>query len=183
MDNELKKNLTQICLELLNELEKITVNIPYGTCYLLGHCLSEGLRKSGFSTKEVTGHLVLQDKHRKNIVYGTSKSKGKLVGYYHTWCVLNLGEEIIVDPGLKYIKMYLKKFLNIKLNERFPDILISNEDYMWYYQYLEDSSLTLQSKFSLNKLDPNFVNHLISRVVESTNNLFNKEIQPFRKSA
>ena len=173
METQLKNSLNQICLELTNKIEMNSSNIPTGSCYLLGHCLSEGLSKSGFIAKETTGNLILQDKNRKSIVYGKSKYKGKSVGYYHTWCVLDFGEKIIIDPSLKYNKIFLKKNLNIKLNEHLPDCLITSENPTWYYNYLEDSSLIPLSKNILNKMDQEIVKILIDKVSEITDIVMN----------
>lgn len=183
MDTEFKNILTQLCLELICKLERKISHIPYGSCYLLGHCLAEGFSRSGLKAREVTGNLILQDKHRKSIVYGKSNYHGKLVGYFHTWCNLTLEEELIVDPSIKYIKMYLKKYCNIKLNERLPDILISNENHLWYYEYIEDKSLIPQSKFSLNKVDPKLLSDLVKDVEELSNFHFITRSSNFRKSA
>lgn len=184
MNNELYRSLSELCSKFLNELENITSHIPYGTCYLLGHCLAEGFSKIGSNARETTGNLILQDKHRKSIVYGKSKYHGKLVGYFHTWCILKLDdEEIIVDPSMKYIKMYLKKYCNIKLNERLPDILISNKSHLWHYEYIEDNSLVSQSRLALNRQDPKIVTHLINTVRELSDSYLINTSQIIRKSA
>ena len=168
MKTELKNNLILICSVLTDELERNIPNIPYGSCYLIGHCLSEGLSKSGLMAKETTGNLILQDRNGKSIVYGKPKYKGKSIGDYHTWCVLDYGERIIIDPSLKYNKVFLKRNLSIKLNENLPDCLVSEENPTWCYNYIEDQTLVQLSKKYLNKVTPNLVNHLIRTVAQIT---------------
>ena len=44
--------------------------IPFGTCYLLGHCIAEGFKNAGYKSREVTGELLIRDKNEKQIIYG-----------------------------------------------------------------------------------------------------------------
>jgi len=120
----------------------------------------------------VTRHLLLKDKNDKDIVYGNEKLyKGINVGYYHTWCVVeHNGEQIIVDPALKYNKLYLKKKWNIKFNEKVPDTLISVESKKWNYEYITDDKLVPNSKFFLKTVDKKVLDILIASVAEAVEN-------------
>lgn len=159
-DEKLLNVLTEVCDKLKIELEKDTAE-PAGVCYLIGHCLAEGLSKAGFKAKEVTGHLIVKDKSEKNIVYGTAKYKGKLLGYYHTWCVID--DEIIVDPSMGYNKAFLRKH-GIKLHTNIPDTIIDKNDSNWLYEFIPDEKLISQSKHFLKKIPSGFVKQLINTV-------------------
>jgi hypothetical protein len=175
MNTILRNALPEICSLLQNELELQFNDTLFGTCYLLGHCLAEGLSKSGFLAREVSGHLILQDKNHKPVVYGTAKYKGKLVGYYHTWCNLNDGENIIIDPSMKYNKVFLKKEYNIKLNEKITDIIIVKETTSFPVQYIEDNRLAQQSKAFLDTVKKDVINRLIDKVSIKINSLVEKQ--------
>jgi len=166
IDN-ISADLNTICSVFTSNLEMMTDKKPKGCCYLVGHCLSQGFNGYGLVAKEVSGNLILQDKNRKSIVYGKSIYKGKLVGYYHTWCTLDYnGETIIVDPSLKYLKLVLKGS-GIKLNQNLPDCLISTEIKTWYYNYIEDSTLVPQSKSYLETVDNALIDYLVTSVKDT----------------
>jgi hypothetical protein len=175
MNTNLRIALPEICTLLQNELELKFNAAPFGSCYLLGHCLAEGLSKSGFSAREVSGHLILQDKNDKPVVYGTAKYKGRLVGYYHTWCVLNDGENIIVDPSMKYNKVFLKQEYKIKVNQKISDIIIVKETTLFPVQYIEDTRLVQQSKEFLNTVNKNVINELINKISAKVDSLVGKQ--------
>lgn len=170
MDIELSNKLYQICSELIREIEFQLPNYKLnGTCYLLGHCISEGLSKSGFIAKEITGILILKDKNGKSLVYGTSKYRGKLIGYYHTWCILEIDDEkIIIDPSLRYVKDFIH-LCNHKPNQNIPDCLVSENETTWYYKYIEDPLLIPKSKHFLNLIKEDFIDLLVRKVMKSVN--------------
>lgn len=175
INDNMNEILAQICLGFTNELDKNLSQPPIGCCHLFGHCLAIGLENAGFITKEVTGQLILTDKHDKKIVYGSDKSKGKLVGYYHTWCVLDYnGKKIIIDPSLKYNKIGLRKVFDIKLNKNIPDTLITSENKSWLCTYIEDERYIMSSKQNLNKVNPKLVEYLVNYITETAIILFNK---------
>ncbi len=174
-NDNMNEILSQICLGFTNELEKNLSQPPIGCCYLFGHCLAIGLENAGFIAKEVTGQLILTDKHDKKVVYGNDKSKGKLVGYYHTWCVLEYDEKkIIIDPSLKYNKIGLRKVFGIKLNQNIPDTLISHENKSWLCTYIEDERYIKSSKQNLNKINPKLIEHLVKHITKMAVILYNK---------
>ncbi len=169
MNNNLKEALNNICLNLTIEIENICSNKPTGICYLLGHCLAEGLQKAGFNATETAGNLIFRDKHNKNIVYGNRKYNGKNIGDYHTWCVLeNVETKIIIDPSFRYNKSAIKQYYNIKLNKYIPDFIITSEDSCLLYTYIEDKSLMPFSKHFLNALPKDVINHLVDIVAETS---------------
>jgi len=168
MYQELKQLLENICNGYNSELNEISTSSS-GSCYLTGHCLSIGLEKLGYKTKETTGVLFLKDKVDKYHIYGQDKYQrnGNLVGNYHTWCVLEFdGEEIIIDPSLGSLKSYLKSNLKVKIHDKIPNCLISNQNDTYYYRYIKDDKLIPQSKSFLNKIDPELINHLVNKIVE-----------------
>lgn len=164
---DLKSCLYKIASEVAVELEKTSPNTPVGCCYLIGHCLAEGFHKAGYNANEVTGHLILRDKHEKMIIYGHGKHRGTVVGNYHTWCVLHHSDKsIIIDFAIKYNRNFLKQ-MKIKLSEKIPDIIISDNPSNWLYTYIKDEALVNQSKSFLNNAKPELINHLINTVFES----------------
>jgi hypothetical protein len=164
---KLIKNLKAICLLLSKEMIAAAGVIPDGRCYIFGHVLAEGLKLAGFNAREVSGTLILTDKHDKKIIYGTKNYKGKSVGDFHTWCVLNLdGKELIIDPSLEYNRVYLKQESNIKLNQKIPDTYIGYENKSWHLSYFEDSTLTVHSKECLKGANASFISHIINYVKE-----------------
>ncbi|MDN3580361.1 hypothetical protein [Mucilaginibacter flavus] len=169
MTTNLRNALTLICTELTNSIELKFQRQPLGCCYLIGHCLAEGLTNAGFFAEEITGHLILKDKFNKSLVYGNAKFKGKLVGYYHTWCTLKYGEEtIVIDPSLRYSKIALKTLFGIKLDVNLPDILISNDLQGNSYRYIQDEKLTIKSKEFLRTVNMEAIKQLTGCVTNST---------------
>jgi hypothetical protein len=165
MENEFKEYLNQICSEFIMVYEKDVQPNPIGVCYLTGHVIAEGLKLAGFKATETTGNLILQDKYKKNIVYGKSTYKGKLIGFYHTWCILEYyNERIIIDPSMKYIKYDLKEHFNIKVNDRLPDCLITSDSNTWYYTYIEENTLSPRSKQFLSQIPKDWLNKWIKIV-------------------
>jgi hypothetical protein len=167
MKTDLLNNLNTICLEFTNKLESLSPNYPIGTGYLIGHCLAEGFKKAGFYSREVTGTAIFKDKNEKNIIYGKSIVKGTNIGYYQTWCVLEIeGESIIIDPSIKYNKVAMKNYFNLKINSRIPDFIITNNKSSWLHTYVEDSEFTPISKGFLKTVHPDVKKILIDTVEE-----------------
>lgn len=176
MKNELKNNINKICLQLTNRLEECSPNYPIGTCYLIGHCLAEGLKKAGYNSKEITGTAIFKDKNEKNIIYGKSIVKGSNIGTYHTWCVLEIeGETIVIDASYKYNKVAMKSCYNLKLNNKIPDFIITNNSNSWLHTYVEDMKLTQLSKDFLETVSPEMVNILVNTVEQSARNFLIKQ--------
>jgi len=177
MKTELKNKLNNLCLEFSKKYEELITNYPIGTCYLIGHCLSEGLIKAGYNAKKVTGTLVLKDKNDKNIIYGKSKVKGKNIGYYHTWCILEIDNEvIIIDPSYKYNKTGIKINL-LKTNPNIPDFIITNSSKNWLYSYFPDKNLENQSNLSLNNVPTELIEKIIDDVFDCVmNNLYENKL-------
>lgn len=167
--------LKKVCINLNSELENIVPNYPVGCCYLFGHVLAVGLSNIGLTAIEVTGSLILADKHHNKVVYGSRKYKGKDVGYYHTWCELKWNNDtIIIDPSLKYNRVFLKQHFGIKLEKKTPDIIISKESNTSFYNYLTDSSLSYLSKNNLKHVNPGLIETLTKLVSKTTSDLLNQ---------
>lgn len=165
MNDNLACKLQHICEQFTLELESKAD--ATGMCYLIGHCLAEGFTNAGMNALETIGHLILKDKNDKPIVYGDAKYKGAKIGEYHTWCVLNVGDtKIILDPSLKYNKVAIKQLYKLKVNAKIPDLLISDSEKTWHYEYITDASLASKSKHFLNNVPPELVSSLISKVQE-----------------
>ena len=174
MNINLRNALPIICKELIKATEFKFQQQPLGCCYLIGHCLAEGLINAGFLAEEITGHLILKDKLRKDVVYGSGKYKGKLAGYYHTWCILKDGEDtLIIDPSLQYNKIALKKYFGIKLDVNLPDILISNELQGNSYRYIQDEKLKIKSMEFLRTVNIEVIKQLIDCVTKTTVEILN----------
>ena len=142
--------LEKACDVVINEIYESTQQIPHGCCYLIGYCLAEGLKQLGYNASSVTGHLILRDKNEKPLVYGTSKHKGFLVGYYHTWCKVNYDDkEFIVDPSIVYNSGYLR-LCNIKVHQKTPNRVISENQNNWWANYIPDENLERSSNKNLN---------------------------------
>lgn len=167
MRNNYSDKLNRICLEFTKKLEEHSSNYPIGTCYLIGHCLTEGFKKAGFKSYEATGSAIFKDKHDNNIIYGKSIVKGNNIGLYHTWCVIEInGDSIIVDPSVKYNKVAMKNSYNLKVNSKIPEFIITNKKSSWLHTYVEDSQLIHFSKDNLEKVHPNLIKTLINTVEE-----------------
>lgn len=135
--------LKSIALRYQSKLEA-RKNEPFGTCYAAGPCLSNYLNSIGIEARAVTGTLVLRDKHGKQIIYGRSQFSKKNIGMYHTWCEAIVdGTTYIVDPSLKYNKVYLKKHhpLKIKISHHIPDVLVTQEKETYWWKFKEDEKL------------------------------------------
>lgn len=169
MNINLRNALPIICGELTNAIKFKFQQEPFGCCYLMGHCLAEGLSNAGFVAEEITGHLILKDKLRRDVVYGSGKYKGKLAGYYHTWCILKDGDDtLIIDPSLQYNKIALKKYFGIKLDVNLPGVLITNELQGISYRYIQDEKLRIKSKEFLRTVNIEAIKQLIDCVTKTT---------------
>jgi hypothetical protein len=167
MKTELTNNLNAICLEFTKKFETYFSNVPIGTCYLIGHCIAEGFKRAGYFAEEITGTAILKDKNGGNIIYGKSNMKGKNIGYYHTWSLIEIdGESIIIDPSVKYNKVAMRNIYGIKPNPKITDFVITNENSTWLLMYLKDDTLAHLSKNWLNKLNPELVELLTIYVME-----------------
>lgn len=168
MNTTSKIKLENICYKFMVEFEHIS-SIPVGSCYLIGNVLSMGFKESGLISDEVTGHLILKDRDNIDVIYGPDSyqnQKGHLVGYYHTWCVLEYeGERIIVDPSIKHLKSFLRKH-NIKIHPKIPDTILTTNFSNTLYTYKEDVELVEKSKSFLNKINPSTISILIEKVRE-----------------
>lgn len=169
MENHLKTNLEAICKRFTDKLESITINAPIGTCYLIGHCLAEGLRRGGYTAREVSGTAIFKDKSGKNIIYGKSKLKGAKIGLYHTWCVVEINNRtILLDPSYKYNKIAIKEHYGIKPNKNIPDIIVTDNPIQWNYIFVEDKPAIRISKRDLKRTDESIINALIDEVESAT---------------
>lgn len=177
MKNELKIKLENFCLDFCKRYETQYGINPTGTCYLIAHCLSEGLIRAGYKARKVTGTLILKDKKDKNIIYGKSIVKGKNIGYYHTWCILEIdSEEIIIDPSYKYNKKGVK-MNQLKPNPKIPDFILTPNSKTWLHSYFLDESLEYQSNLSLNNFSEKLIERIIDDAFDSVmNNLYEDKL-------
>ena len=156
-------------IELQNTLEGVIDGNLGGTCYLIGYCLTEILKKQGFESRCVSGTLaIIMQNEKKYAKYGNSKIKGDLIGNYHTWCEVVVGNEVlIIDPSLKYNIKSLKSFFKLKINKMIPAILITSTPSSYYYKYVENNKLERCSKMYLNALDTIIINSVIEKTLKN----------------
>jgi len=82
---------------------------------------------------------------------------------YHTWCeALVNGTTYIVDPSLKYNKVYLKKHhpRKIKISNKIPDVLVSDKKETYLWKYIEDESLENISQSNLDDCSAELTTYL-----------------------
>ena len=165
----MEKQLNRIAKNLQESIENTFNNEPTGICYLTGHCMTEILNTMGYKNKKVTGKLALKYKNMdKYAVYG--KLKGSDVGDYHTWCeVYSEGEIYIVDASLKYNKKALKDLFNIKLSDKIPNILVTDERNTFNWKYIQEDNLESKSLFFLHKISDSIIQRIISNTLEKSN--------------
>ncbi|AXG73846.1 hypothetical protein DVK85_06175 [Flavobacterium arcticum] len=179
MENNLKNNLEIMCQRFTDKLESLLSNYPVGTCYLIGHCMAEGLIRAGYTARKVTGTVIFKDKNEKNIIYGKSISKGKNIGIYHTWCVLEIDTQtIIIDPSYKYNKIAIREYYGTKPNKNIHDFIITDNANQWLHRYSEDLSLNGFSTKCLQSVDHSLINQLVDEVKNSSSELL-VDIQTF----
>jgi hypothetical protein len=173
MKNELKNKLENFCLDFCKRYENHVGNHKTGTCYLIAYCLAEGLTRAGYNARKVTGTHILKDKNEKNIIYGKSIVKGKNIGYYHSWCVLEIdNEKIIIDPSYKYNKDGIK-INSIKPNPNIPDFIITSNSKTWLHSYFADENLEYKSNLSLNNISKELIEKIINDVFDcAMNNIY-----------
>lgn len=165
MDNNLKTNLEAICKQFTEKLESFSTNAPIGTCYLIGHCLAEGLQRAGYTAREVSGIAIFKDNRGRNIIYGKSRLKGAKIGLYHTWCVVEINNQtILLDPSYKYNKIAIKEHYGIKPNKNIPDIIVTDIFFQWNHIFFEDKTAVKISKRDLERTDQSLVCTLIDEV-------------------
>lgn len=173
MNKIIEEKLRTICADFVSDYDTYFNHTPYGSCYFVGHCFSEGLSNAGLSAVETTGALILHDNNGKNVFYGQqNKYKGQCIGYYHTWCVLTYGgEQIIIDPVLKYNTQYLK-LCKIRVDKYIPDCIITSKDTGLHYKYIKDSSLVNLSKINLAYVSTLDKQHFINKISKKAKILF-----------
>lgn len=173
MENKLKVDLEKFCTLFNDKLESLLSDKPIGACYLIGHALAEGFKRTGYIANEISGTAIFKDKFENNIIYGKSVAKGKNIGLYHTWCTLEIDNEtIIIDPSYKYNKIAIEDYYKIKPNKNINDIIITNKANNWLFTYIEDSSLKVQSKKCLDRIDNAFLEQLILETSDLVINVF-----------
>ena len=179
MNNEIKESLTMICEIYRNELENIITQIngtTSGTCYLSGYTLTSVFQKMGFKSTETTGVLYIKKPDGEQLIYGGDElgNRGKLVGYYHTWCVVEIDDnKIIIDPSMKYLKEYLIENKLIKPRHLLPEnVVIFNSNSFDNIRYVKEDNLIPTSKKFLNMINEELKQLLIHNVFVESNNLF-----------
>jgi hypothetical protein len=165
----MEKQLIRFASNLQETIEKTFNNEPTGICYLTGYCMTEILITMGYKTQKVTGKLALKYKNiDKYAVYGNLK--GSNVGDYHTWCeVYSEGKLYIIDPSLKYNKKALKDLFNIKLSDKIPNILVTDERNTFNWKYIQEDNLESKSLFFLHKISDSVIQKIISNTLEKSN--------------
>lgn len=164
-EDKLFEELRHIGIQMCDKLESIVRNYPDGVCYLLGHCLAEGLSQAGLAASSVTGHFTFKNKQYKNIVYGSRRHKGLNIGDYHTWCVLaHDDDEIIIDPSIRFDKNSLPRLFGIKLHPILPDVIVTSKSKSSYYEYIPDERLTPRSLGFLHRTHFSIKDRLIEVV-------------------
>ena len=156
------EKLISIALKYQSKLEAYAKE-PYGTCYISGPCIANYLNSIGIPARDVTGTLILRDKHGKEIIYGKGQLSNKNIGKYHTWCEATIeGKTYVVDASLKYNKIYLRKhqLKPIKISKQVPDVLVTDMNETYYWKFKEDISLESLSKAFLRKCSPNLIDYL-----------------------
>ena len=173
MNTEIKKSLTLICDIYRKELETIISQsggsgTTSGTCYLSGYTLTKVFQMLGFNSTETTGVLYIKKPNGEQLIYGGDElgNRGKLIGYYHTWCVVEIDEnKIIIDPSMKYEKEYLIKHKFIKPNFSIPEnVIVSNSNTYENFKYVKDDNLIPISKKNLNMISEELKQLLIQNV-------------------
>ena len=155
-----KNKLKEIAKKYQIELENYNKE-PFGTCYLAGPCIAGYLQGIGVKAREVTGNLLILDKHGKYTVYGRNKFKGKNVGEFHTWCEAEIdGKIYIIDASLKYNKIFLKEHFKIKANSNIPDILVTESQNTYYWKYFEEEELKPKSKTFYDEVSSSVIQKL-----------------------
>lgn len=160
----LEKDLLELCDKFQEKLENEAINVPSGTCYLSGYCLSEYLKGKGIDAKSITGSLALVDKNGKYVVYGTLKlKKSKRIGVYHTWCeAIISGKTYIIDASLKYNLIKLKNEFNVKISDKISNSLVTKDKVTYHWKYVQNDSLEKHSLEFLKKIDKQMIENLIS---------------------
>ncbi|MCB0745870.1 MAG: hypothetical protein KDC90_00265 [Ignavibacteriae bacterium] len=171
------ERVEKISLDLQEILEEIYYKSPAGGCYLIGHCLSEILNEYGLVSRKVTGKLALHIKNTndKYAKYGIINLKGHYIGNYHTWCEVVINNETyIIDPSLKYNKLALKQYFDIKVNNKIPNLVFSKKANTYIYKYIEDISLECQSMSFLKRISTCRINEIVTKTLEKQNNEIRK---------
>lgn len=181
MNNEIKRSLTLMCDIYRNELEKIISQsggsgTTSGTCYLSGYTLTNVFQMLGFNSTEITGVLYIKKTNGQQLIYGGDEleNRGELIGYYHTWCVVEIDEnKIIIDPSMKYEKEYLIKQKLIKSSFSIPEnLIVSNSNSYENIKYVQDDNLIPISKKYLNMISEELKQQLIQNVFVKSKDLF-----------
>ncbi|MCB0752929.1 MAG: hypothetical protein KDC52_15765, partial [Ignavibacteriae bacterium] len=100
---------------------------------------------------------------------------GHYIGNYHTWCEVVINNETyIIDPSLKYNKLALKQYFDIKVNNKIPNLVFSKKANTYIYKYIEDISLECQSMSFLKRISTCRINEIVTKTLEKQNNEIRK---------
>jgi len=132
--------ILQLCKLYQAKLEEFTSNYPSGSCYISAYFLSNYL-KDRYDARIVFGNLAIISKLGKYVVYGSIKLKKDInVGDYHAWCELTInGREYIVDPSIKYNIKFLKDNYRLKVSQKVPEIIITDQKSTFNFKYIENT--------------------------------------------
>lgn len=155
--------MTELLQETSKRFQQTELSESTGICYLTGHILTEYFKSIGYNARKVTGKLCLVNTKGKYVTYGRTKiKKSEMVGYYHTWCEVEMNGEIwIIDPSIKANKRYLKNNCNIKLDKGINDTIITNSQNTYKWKYIEDERLSPLSESWLSSIPRELIENIL----------------------
>lgn len=137
-------------------IEERVAPFPSGICYHCAASLHKYFAKLSMHSSVVVGDLALLNISDKFAVYGNKMNliKQENVGIYHAWCEVEIDENIfIIDPSIKYNRVFLKNQFNFKTSKKVLDVIISKERNKYHYKYRRNDSLISIYEDFLNKIE------------------------------
>lgn len=163
------KYILDLCTRYQTEIETNSANYPFGTCYLSAFFFQTYFRDK-YNARLIIGSLGLIDKSGKYVVYGNIRPrKYQNVGDYHAWCEINLNDRVyIIDPSIKYNIKFLKDHYRIKISNKVPSVIVTDQKSCYHWIYVENSDLIKFAEPFLNSIPTDFIEYLSQQMKDVT---------------
>ncbi|KEY20325.1 hypothetical protein [Kaistella antarctica] len=130
--------------------------LPHGICYHAAASLNEYFSKLLLVSSVVVGDLALLNTSDKYVVYGTKMNFKKQinVGDYHAWCEVEIdGVKYLIDPSIKYNRIFLREEHKFKTSKKILDIVVTSDRETFHCKYRQNDQNIPYYKFFLNQIE------------------------------
>lgn len=136
-------------------IEERVKPFPSGICYHSAASLHAYFSKIYFESSVVVGDLAMLNTSDKFAVYGNmSLKRQENIGDYHAWCEIVLDDiTYIIDPSIKYNKIFLKDSFKFKTSNKISDVIVSTKRETYHFKYRKNDLLIPKYESVLNTIE------------------------------